>query len=38
MKHRISDAELLGVLTKPGSKDIILYYRFKCIVHGYVEN
>jgi len=38
LKHRRGDAEFLGFIMKPGWSGELPYYRFKCTVHGYVEN
>jgi hypothetical protein len=38
LKHRRSDAEFLGFLMKPGWRGELPYYRFRCPVHGSVEN
>ena len=38
LQYRRRDAEFLGFLTRPGWSGELPYYRFKCSVHGQVEN
>jgi hypothetical protein len=38
LRYRRSDAEFLGFIAKSGWKGELPYYRFKCTIHGYVEN
>ena len=38
LKYRRADGEFLGFLTRPGWRGELPYYRFKCTIHGVVEN
>ena len=38
LRHRRSDGEFLGFLRRSGWSGELPYYRFKCPVHGMVEN
>ena len=38
LEYRRRDAEFIGFLTRPGWSGELPYYRFRCSVHGSVEN
>jgi hypothetical protein len=38
LRYRRRDAEFLGFITKPGWSGELPYYRFRCPVHGLVED
>jgi hypothetical protein len=38
LRYRRSDAEFLGFIQRPGWTGELPYYRFKCQIHGRVEN
>jgi hypothetical protein len=38
LRYRRRDAEFLGFLTRSGWSGELPYYRFRCPVHGMVEN